>query len=67
MQNLSADMFSGYMHDYKPLNGGSRNSDYNLQDGGTGRCGRIPTLTSCPRLNDWRILPVKIPCRLCCH
>ena len=20
MQNLSADMFSGYMHDYKPLN-----------------------------------------------
>lgn len=33
MQNLSADMFSGYMHDYKPLNGGSHNSDYNLQDG----------------------------------
>lgn len=33
MQNLSADMFSGYMHDYKPLNGGSHNSDYNMQDG----------------------------------
>lgn len=33
MQNLSADMFSGYMHDCKPLNGGSHNSDYNLQDG----------------------------------
>lgn len=33
MQNLSADLFSGYMHDYKPLNGGSNNSDYNLQDG----------------------------------
>ena len=32
MQNLSADLFSGYMHDYKPLNGGSHNSDYNLQD-----------------------------------
>ncbi len=36
MQNLSADMFSGYMHDYKPLNGGSNNSDYNLQDGWNG-------------------------------
>lgn len=33
MQNLCADMFCGYMHDYKPLNGGSHNSDYNLQDG----------------------------------
>lgn len=33
MQNLSADMFCGYMHDCKPLNGGSHNSDYNLQDG----------------------------------
>lgn len=32
-QNLSADMFSGYMHDPKPLQGGSNNSDYNLQDG----------------------------------
>lgn len=36
MQNLSADMFSGYMHDYKPLNSGSHNSDYNLQDGWNG-------------------------------
>ena len=26
-------MFSGYMHDAKPLNGGSHNSDYNMQDG----------------------------------
>lgn len=33
IQNLNADMFSGYMHDAKPLNGGSNNSDYNLQDG----------------------------------
>lgn len=32
-QNLSADMFCGYMHDPKPLQGGSHNSDYNLQDG----------------------------------
>lgn len=32
-QNLNADMFSGYMHDAKPLNGSSHNSDYNLQDG----------------------------------
>lgn len=36
MQNLSADMFSGYMHDYKPLNGGSHNSDYNMQNGWNG-------------------------------
>ena len=26
-------MFGGYMHDGKPLNGGSHNSDYNMQDG----------------------------------
>ena len=26
-------MFSGYMHDPKPLQGGSHNSEYNLQDG----------------------------------
>lgn len=26
-------MFSGYMHDGKPLNGGTHNSDYNMQDG----------------------------------
>lgn len=36
MQNLSADMFCGYMHDYKPLNGGTHNSDYNLQNGWNG-------------------------------
>jgi len=36
MQNLNADMFCGYMHDYKPHNGGSHNSDYNLQDGWNG-------------------------------
>ncbi|MDF9830984.1 SusD/RagB family nutrient-binding outer membrane lipoprotein [Parabacteroides sp. PF5-6] len=36
MQNLNADMFSGYMHDYKPHNGGSSNTDYNLQDGWNG-------------------------------
>ena len=33
IQNLNADLFSGYMHDPKPLLGGSNNSDYNLQDG----------------------------------
>lgn len=38
MQNLNADMFCGYMHDYKPFNGGSSNSDYNLQDGWNGLC-----------------------------
>lgn len=32
-QNLNADMFCGYMHDAKPQNGGSHNSDYNMQDG----------------------------------
>lgn len=31
IQNLNADMFSGYMHDAKPLNGGTHNSDYNMQ------------------------------------
>ncbi|MDL2265349.1 SusD/RagB family nutrient-binding outer membrane lipoprotein [Parabacteroides sp. OttesenSCG-928-G21] len=36
MQNLNADMFSGYMMDYKPHNGGSHNSDYNLQEGWNG-------------------------------
>ena len=36
IQNLNADMFSGYMHDPKPLQGGSHNSDYNLQDGWNG-------------------------------
>lgn len=33
IQNLNADLFAGYMHDPKPLLGGSNNSDYNLQDG----------------------------------
>ncbi len=36
MQNLNADMFCGYMMDFKPLNGGTNNSDYNLQDGWNG-------------------------------
>lgn len=36
MQNLNADMFCGYMMDYKPHNGGTHNSDYNLQDGWNG-------------------------------
>ncbi len=36
MQNLNADLFAGYMHDPKPLLGGSNNSDYNLQDGWNG-------------------------------
>lgn len=33
MQNLSADMFSGYMHDFKPFNAGLANTVYNLEDG----------------------------------
>lgn len=33
IQNLNADLFAGYMHDPKPLLGGSNNSDYNLQEG----------------------------------
>ena len=41
IQNLNADMFSGYMHDAKPLNGGSNNSDYNMQDGWNSACIRI--------------------------
>ncbi len=32
IQNLSADLFSGFMHSPKPYNQGSHNSDYNLQD-----------------------------------
>lgn len=33
MQNLSADMFCGYMHDFSPFIAGMGNSVYNLQDG----------------------------------
>lgn len=36
IQNLNADMFSGYMHDYKPHGGGFANTVYNLQDGWNG-------------------------------
>lgn len=36
MQNLSADMFAGYMHDYKPFNAGLANTVYNLEDGWNG-------------------------------
>lgn len=36
MQNLSADMFSGYLHDYKPFNAGLANTVYNLEDGWNG-------------------------------
>lgn len=36
MQNLSADMFCGYMHDFKPFNAGQGNTVYNLQDGWNG-------------------------------
>lgn len=36
MQNLSADMFSGYMHDFMPFNAGLGNTVYNLQDGWNG-------------------------------
>lgn len=33
MQNLSADMFCGYLHDFSPFNAGQGNTVYNLQDG----------------------------------
>lgn len=36
MQNLSADMFAGYMHDFKPFNAGLANTVYNLEDGWNG-------------------------------
>lgn len=36
MQNLSADMFCGYMHDFKPFNAGLTNTVYNLEDGWNG-------------------------------
>lgn len=36
MQNLSADMFCGYMHNYKAHNGGRNNSTYNMMDGWNG-------------------------------
>lgn len=36
MQNLSADMFCGYMHDYKNHNGGRSNTTYNMMDGWNG-------------------------------
>ena len=57
IQNLNADMFSGYMHDAKPLNGGSHNSDYNLQVG-TVRCGDIRMLMFSLRSTSRNNLPV---------
>lgn len=36
MQNLSADMFCGYMHSYNPYNAGLSNSVYNLNNGWNG-------------------------------
>lgn len=36
MQNLSADMFCGYMHNYKVFNGGRNNSTYYMMDGWNG-------------------------------
>lgn len=36
MQNLGADMFSGYFHDFNPFNEGRANSTYNMQDGWNG-------------------------------
>lgn len=33
MQNLSADMFCGYMHSYNPYNAGLSNTVYNLNNG----------------------------------
>lgn len=36
MQNLSADMYCGYMHSYNPYNAGLSNTVYNLNDGWNG-------------------------------
>ncbi|MDR0348344.1 MAG: SusD/RagB family nutrient-binding outer membrane lipoprotein [Tannerella sp.] len=36
MQNLSADMFCGYMHSYNPYNAGLSNTVYHLNDGWNG-------------------------------
>ncbi len=36
MQNLGADMFSGYMHDFNPFNEGRNNSTYHMMDGWNG-------------------------------
>ena len=36
MQNLGADMFSGYVHDFNPFNEGRGNTTYNMQDGWNG-------------------------------
>lgn len=36
MQNLGADMFCGYMHNYKVFNGGHNNSTYYMMDGWNG-------------------------------
>ncbi|MDR1161161.1 MAG: SusD/RagB family nutrient-binding outer membrane lipoprotein, partial [Tannerellaceae bacterium] len=36
MQNLSADMFCGYMHSYNPFVAGLSNTVYNLNDGWNG-------------------------------
>ncbi len=36
MQNLSADMFCGYMHNFKDFNGGHNNSTYHMMDGWNG-------------------------------
>lgn len=36
MQNLSADMFCGYMHDFVPFNAGLSNTVYNLNDAWNG-------------------------------
>lgn len=36
MQNLGADMFSGYFHDFNPFIEGHGNTTYNMQDGWNG-------------------------------
>ena len=36
MQNLGADLFSGYVHDFNPFNEGKNNSTYYMMDGWNG-------------------------------
>lgn len=36
MQNLGADMFSGFVHDFNPFNDGRSNTTYNMMDGWNG-------------------------------
>ncbi len=55
MQNLSADMFCGYMHSYNPFVAGLSNTVYNLNDGWNGTMWEYAygyTMTSLKKAED---------------